>query len=132
MESQAKFRRDLARKIDLEALEAFEAGEGTLADVLNLDPSDIRSLRERGVRLLSRGEAEGCRQIFQILEALGDRTAEGAIVMAMCHARLGERIAALRYFERGLSSAKENGDRLLSTLLERWRAQLVAMSSRSE
>jgi hypothetical protein len=107
--------------LDIEALEAFEAGRGTLAGILRIEKNDLSALRAQGVALLSSGDFVRSRASFVLLDALGESGPEVDLMIAIASDQLGDRRMALAHAERGLAQAREQKMTTLEALIIDWK-----------
>jgi hypothetical protein len=111
--------------INRDALARFDSGDGTLADVLHLDGTDLQALRERGLAFLSAGNAEKCKAIFEMLDAVGDKNAGVDFVIALCCHKLAREEEARVWFRRGAALARATGAQKLLDDAMRWGSHLM-------
>jgi len=112
--------------LDEDAYRELQDGVGAFASVLRLKTSDIDDLRARGLAMLRANKLESSLAVFQMLEALGDRSAAVYFALATCCDSLGDREAAERYFALGLAFADEEHAAELKECALTWGAHLVA------
>jgi hypothetical protein len=106
--------------IDLDALEAFERGEGALADALRIDEEDLDLFRGRGLALLEGGKLDDARSVLEMCQMLGDADPAICIALAACTHLLGDDREARAHLEVGLLRAREVGDEDLIAAATEW------------